>query len=163
MDQNTITIRYAVHDDLESLVSLLQVLFALEEDFTPDEERQARGLRWFLDGCGKHRTILVAESDRRVVGMATIQIVISTAKGGPVGLVEDVVIDEQYRNRGVGRRLMVALTQWAMDRELSRLQLLADSKNRPALGFYGAMGWEKTQLICLRNRLGRERHAKNEN
>lgn len=37
-------------------------------------------------------TVLVAETSGKVVGMATGQLTISTAEGGPALLVEDVVV-----------------------------------------------------------------------
>ena len=144
------TIRPAGQDDLDAMVSLLQALFAIEEDFTPDPVRQRRGLAFFLDGCGKHRGILVAEAGGEVIAMATVQMLISTAQGGPVGLVEDVVVREDCRGRGVGRRLMHTLIEWAVARGLTRLQLLADRGNPPALDFYRQIGWQTTRLVCLR-------------
>lgn len=153
MDTKALTIRPAVQGDLDAMVSLLQVLFAIEEDFTPDPERQRRGLIRFLDGCGKHRGILVAASGAEVIAMATIQILVSTAEGGPVGLVEDVVVHQDYRGCGVGRRLMNAVISWAQERGLTRLQLLADRTNFNALDFYDRIGWAPTRLICLRRML----------
>lgn len=147
-----LTIRPAQQNDLDVLVFLLQALFAIEKDFTPDPDRQRRGLRCFLDGCGKHRCILVAESEGRVIAMATVQILISTAEGGPVGLVEDVVVREDCRGRGIGRRLMAALTTWATGRGLLRLQLLADRTNFSALDFYNKLGWRPTRLMGLRKK-----------
>mgnify|MGYP000629800932 FL=1 len=145
-------IRPARHDDLEAMVSLLQALFAIEEDFVPDPDRQRRGLIRFLDGCGKHRCIMVAESVNQVIAMATLQILISTAEGGPVGLVEDVVVQAECRGKGIGRRLMRALQDWATERGLMRLQLLADRTNFSALDFYNQSGWLPTRLMCLRKK-----------
>ena len=145
-----LTIRSAQYDDLEAMVSLLQALFAIEEDFTPAPDRQRQGLKRFMDGCGKHRCIRVAESENQVIAMATIQILISTAEGGPVGLVEDVVVQEDCRGMGIGRRLMTALTSWSAERGLMRLQLLADRTNFSALDFYNKGGWLPTRLMCLR-------------
>ena len=147
-----LTIRHARHDDLEAMVSLLQALFAIEEDFVPDPDRQRRGLIRFLDGCGKHRCIMVAESVNQVIAMATLQILISTAEGGPVGLVEDVVVQEDCRGKGIGRRLMAALAAWSAERGLLRLQLLADRTNFSALDFYNKSGWLPTRLMCLRKK-----------
>jgi GNAT superfamily N-acetyltransferase len=59
-------------------------------------------------------------------------------------------VHREYRGRGVGRRLMAAISTWADRHGLSRLQLLADRNNRPALDFYAALGWRQTQLSCLR-------------
>lgn len=158
MNSEGLTIRPAVIADLDDLVQLLQALFALEADFSPDPERQRLGLKLFLDGCGKHRCLLVAEdaeaaavkADGKVIAMASVQILISTAEGGAVGMVEDVVVRRDRRGHGVGRRLMVELFRWADQRGLKRLQLLADRHNRPALDFYAQMGWQPTELICLR-------------
>jgi GNAT superfamily N-acetyltransferase len=152
MDKKGLVVRPGRQDDLEVMVSLLQALFAIEEDFSPDPDRQRQGLTRFLDGCGKHRSILVAEASGEVVAMATIQILISTAEGGPVGLVEDVVVREDCRSAGIGRRLMTAIVDWAVDRQLTRLQLLADRTNFDALDFYDRLGWLPTRLICLRKK-----------
>ncbi len=82
--------------------------------------------------------------------MCSVQILISTAKGGKVGLVEDVVVSKNYQGHGVGRTLMSAIDNYAKELGLSRLQLLADTDNHPAIGFYTNMGWVHTNLICLR-------------
>ena len=152
MEAKGVVIRPARRDDIDAMVLLLQSLFAVEEDFTPDRKRQRQGLARFLDGCGKHRAILVADFEGQVVAMATIQILISTAEGGPVGLVEDVVVREDCRRAGVGRRLMTAVGDWAAERNLTRLQLLADRMNFDALDFYDHIGWLPTRLICLRKK-----------
>lgn len=152
MDSKVLTIRPAQQEDLDAMVSLLQALFAIEKDFTPDPLRQRMGLRRFLEGCGKHRCIRVAEAEGQVIAMATLQTLISTAEGGLVGLVEDVVVREEYRGQGVGRRLMSSLVSWASQRGLTRLQLLADRTNFSALDFYNDIGWLPTRLICLRRK-----------
>lgn len=151
-DTGMLAIRPAQRNDLDALVSLLQALFAIEEDFTPDPDRQRQGLKCFLEGCGKHRSILVAEIEDRVIAMATIQILVSTAEGGPVGVVEDVVVQEDCRGMGIGRRLMTALTTWSNERGLLRLQLLSDRTNFSALDFYNKLGWLPTRLMCLRKK-----------
>jgi ribosomal protein S18 acetylase RimI-like enzyme len=145
-----ITVRDAQPDDVESLVELLQELFAIEADFTADTSQQRKGLLLLLDGCGKHRCLKVAQVDDQVVGMCSAQALISTAEGGWVALVEDMVVSASYRGTGVGRRLMAAIEIWARQRGMTRLQLLADRTNFAALDFYDKMGWCPTQLICLR-------------
>lgn len=152
MQPAKVIIRPAIHKDLDDLVGLLQDLFALETDFVPAPERQRRGLKQLMDGCGKHRCLLVAEDTGAAIAMVSVQVLISTAEGGPVGLVEDVVVKEACRGHGVGRRLMTAVSNWAEQHGLTRLQLLADRHNRPALDFYTKLGWQPTQLICLRQR-----------
>ena len=92
-------VRLAAPGDVPALAALLRQLFALEADFAPDAARQAAGLRLLLQA--EAAAVLVAEVEGAgVVGMVTVQALISTAEGAPVGLVEDVVVDEMYRGRG---------------------------------------------------------------
>lgn len=144
-------IRPAVHSDLAALISLLKTLFCLEKDFDFNASLQWQGLKLMVDhaqGC-----VLVAEVNGRVVGMCSGQLTVSTAEGGPALLVEDVVVHEDFRGEGVGSLLMERLGEWAKTKGVSRLQLLADRNNQPALEFYRKKGWRSTELICLRKRL----------
>lgn len=143
-------IRDALPDDVEVLVALLQELFSIEADFAADQERQRRGLLLMLDGCGKHRCVKVAQIGSKVVGMCSAQTLISTSEGSRVALVEDMVVDKNYRGLGIGRQLMSSIEVWARKHHLKRLQLLADRTNFTALDFYDKQGWCPTQLICLR-------------
>ena len=144
-------IRYARADDIPAMTQLLQQLFAIEKDFTPDPERQVEGLRLLLEDR-KSAILFVAEAEGRVVGMCSLLLVTSTAEGGRVGWVEDVVIEPDWRGKGIGRLLMTELEAEAQRRKLSRLQLLADRTNEMAIAFYKRMGWAETQLICLRRK-----------
>ncbi len=148
MSDLRVRIRSAEPADLDSLVSLLAALFSIEEDFVFDAPKQRRGLTLMLEnerGC-----VLVAEAEGEVVGMCSGQLLVSTAEGGLSLLVEDVVVHEPWRRRGVGRLLLEAISGWAKAKKASRLQLLADRNNIPALDFYRHQGWRTTELICLR-------------
>ena len=145
---SAILIRPAQQRDLDHLVSLLEKLFSIEEDFVFNESLQRRGLQIMLEnelGC-----VLVAEAEGEVIGMCSGQLTVSTAEGGPALLVEDVVVHEDYRKRGTGRRLMSWISEWGKAKGVSRFQLLADRNNTPALEFYKRLGWNTTELICLR-------------
>lgn len=146
-------VRSAVREDVPALMALLKALFSIEEDFVFDEEKQRRGLSLMLDGCGKHRRVLVAELSGEVVGMCSAQILISTAEGAAAAMVEDVVVREDCRGQRIGTALMNEIVQWAMSRSICRLQLLVDRNNTAAIEFYRARGWESTQLVCFRKRL----------
>lgn len=141
-------VRPAVPADIEFMVSLLRLLFSIEEDFQANEERQRQGLALMLDN--PRGIILVAEVDDQVIGMCSGQLLISTAEGGPALLMEDVIVTEEFRGCGVGRLLVSAMGEWAATQGACRLQLLADRKNNDALVFYARLGWQATGLICLR-------------
>lgn len=146
-----ITVRPAREQDLESLVGLLRLLFAIEADFNCNPAKQRQGLALLLNES--RARVLVAEEAGTILGMCTGQVVISTAEGGPSILVEDVVVVPERRGQGVGRTLVDALATWAREQGATRMQLLADKNNPPALRFYGHIGWGPTAMICLRRML----------
>lgn len=154
---DAVHIRPARHEDFDCLVSLLGELFSIEEDFVVDEARQRRGLA-MMPNNGRGRIIIAERSQAEnapgpVIGLCTGQITVSTAEGGPAVLIEDVVVSKDWRGRGLGPKLMNGITDWARENEATRLQLQADTENTPALGLYERLGWEPTQLTCLRSRL----------
>jgi GNAT superfamily N-acetyltransferase len=141
-------IRSADPADLTVLVRLLGDLFSIEADFAADAARQRIGLTLLM--ADRRAAVLVAVWGGAVVGMVTGQLVVSTAEGGLSALVEDLVVDAPRRKKGVGRALLAAIEGWAESRGATRLQLLADRENAPALAFYEREGWRTTRLVCLR-------------
>jgi N-acetylglutamate synthase-like GNAT family acetyltransferase len=144
-----VQIREAALDDIDGMIPLLKDLFSLEADFCFDEAFQRRGLAMMLEPCASRR-MLVACAGNRIIGMASIQTLISTAEGGLSGIVEDVVVSRDWRGKGIGSCLLGSIEAWAYAKGLKRIQLLADTANAPALDFYRNLGWTTTQLICLR-------------
>ncbi|MFW6154209.1 MAG: N-acetyltransferase family protein [Planctomycetota bacterium] len=154
-----ILIREGRLDDIPALVDLLGGLFAAETDLEADPARQQRGLTALMTEAPAAR-VWVAEAAGRVVGMCQVQRKISTAEGGRIGEIEDVIVDPAWRGRGVGRRLLDTLEAWAAAEGLLRLHLLADRHNTGALGFYERLGWAPADLVCLRKyRFGPERRS----
>ncbi len=141
-------IRPATQSHIPAMIELLRRLFTIEADFGFSAERQRRGLELLL--AAPTARVMVAEEDGKVVAMATAQLVISTAEGGPSLLIEDLVVLPAHRKKGVGGALLIALAEWGACLGADRMQLLADRANHPALDFYQHLGWRETQLICLR-------------
>lgn len=146
---DALSIRAAREADLPALVELIRALFALEPDFAADAEKQRRGLRLLLEEP-QRAAVLVAERAGRVIGMVTAQLVISTAEGAPSAWVEDMVVEASERRKGVGPLLIAAVEAWAVRRGATRLQLLANRENVPALRFYARGGWQPARMVCLR-------------
>ncbi len=135
--------------DIPQLAALLNDLFEVELDFTADASRQARGLELLIAESAKsdRQIVAVARDDRgQPVGMASGQIVISTAEGAPSAWIEDVVVHAEHRRQGIGKQLLEFLSAWAKARGATRMQLVADRENASAELFYTALGWQSTQL-----------------
>ncbi len=146
-----VLIRPARPDDIDAMVHLISLVFLIEADFTVDTEKQRRGLTLFFENP-VGRCLLVAEYRRQVVGMCSAQLLVSTAAGGWKALVEDVVVAEAFRGRGIARRLLAGLEEWADRHGVRRLDLLADRDNAAALAFYDILQWKTTNLIALQKK-----------
>ncbi|MGH8047511.1 MAG: GNAT family N-acetyltransferase, partial [Chthoniobacterales bacterium] len=98
---DSIRIEPATMDDLPELVELLHDLFSMEADFAPDTDKQVRGLKLILEQPSRGR-IFVLRNDHRIIGMINLLITISTAEGGFVLLLEDVIVKSDHRDQGYG-------------------------------------------------------------
>lgn len=148
---SSVIIRKADPADIDQMIRLLEELFSIEEDFTFNEAAQRSGLAMMLDSHD-NRCIMVAKAGKQVMGMCGAQLLVSTAEGRMVALIEDMVVAKSYRGQGIGKKLLLLIEQWANKKGAKRLQLLADTNNFPALRFYDQQNWAKTQLICLRKK-----------
>ncbi len=144
-------IRRAGAENIPALVGLLRLLFSIEKDFVFNADKQERGLRLLL--ASPQAAVFAAEQGGQVIGMCTGQLLISTAQGGLSALIEDVAVLSVWQGKGVGRQLVAAAEVWAASQGASRVQLLADRNNAPALAFYQKIGFQTTAMICLRKML----------
>lgn len=142
-----IEVRRAEKSDIDRLLELLYELFSIEVDFNFEEDVQRKGIELMLSDEDV-RTILVGTVDGRIMGMCAAQIIVSTGEGGKSAWVEDVVVDTSQRGTGIGRKMLDELVKWAKSKGASRVQLLADRDNTPAIDFYKHTGWKETNLVC---------------
>ncbi|MBI5936592.1 MAG: GNAT family N-acetyltransferase [Betaproteobacteria bacterium] len=147
-----VDIGFATAADLEALAELLSELFSLERDFAPDRAKQLAALRSIVDNPTLGR-LFVLKSHGQVVGMANALITISTAEGGPVLLLEDVILKREHRGAGLGRRLVEHVLDWAAAQGMARVTLLADRDNAAALNFYSRLGFRFSAMQVLRKSL----------
>ena len=147
-----IEIGFASALDLPYLADLLAELFTLESDFRPDRDKQLRSLQLILDTPAMGR-LFVLRVDEKVAGMANALITVSTAEGGKVLLLEDVIVRGDLRGGGLGRRLVEHVLNWAQEHGMTRVTLLADRGNQAALDFYRKLGFSRSQMTVLRKML----------
>ena len=147
-----VEISFATAADLPYLADLLAELFTLESDFQPERDKQMNGLRLILDNPSLGR-LFVLRIGGKVAGMANALITISTAEGGRVLLLEDVIVRSEHRGGGLGRRLIEHVLQWAREQGMTRVTLLADIDNRAALDFYRKLGFENSNMTVLRKKI----------
>jgi len=146
---DNLLIEPATIDDLPQLADLLCDLFSHEADFVPNKENQLRGLRLILEQPNRGR-IFVLRNGTRMIGMINLLITISTAEGGFVLLLEDLVIHSDHRGQGYGSRLLEHALEYARSKNFLRITLLTDRMENRARGFYERHGFRQSGMVPMR-------------
>lgn len=150
-----VAIGVAERSHVPALLSLLEELFTQEQDFTPNTQKQVLGLLQIIDHP-EYGKIFIARHNNEVIGMASVLYSISTAEGGPVIQLEDVIVARHFRDRGVGSRLVQHILSWAQTNGYLRITLLTDRENSGALRFYEQHGFVSSSMAVLRLDLRKE-------
>lgn len=144
-----LTITPATLTDIPSLCRLLDMLFTQEAEFQPDRVAQQRGLAAIIsDPRVGH--ILVARQGDEIVSMVNLLYTVSTALGGRVALLEDMVVAPQARGHGVGNVLLSSAIEHARQQGCLRITLLTDADNQVAQAFYRKQGFVASAMLPMR-------------
>jgi GNAT superfamily N-acetyltransferase len=139
----------ATLEDLPQLTDLVTTLFSVSGDFVPDHALQERGLRLILEQPNRGR-IFVVRNDDQIFGMVNLLFTISTARGGFVILLEDVVIHPDHRGQGYGTMLVNYVVEFAKKKHFKRITLLTDRISAESQEFFKKQGFEYSSMIPMR-------------
>lgn len=147
-------IRAATPDDIPVLSLLPATLFAQEADFHPDLEKQSRGLSAIVEDPDIGRILLLqeenAEGEPEITGMVNLLFTISTAEGGRVAILDDLVVREDRRGGGRGSRLLQAAIDTARRQACLRITLNTDRDNADARRLYEKHGFHASLMQPMR-------------
>ena len=150
-------IRDVREEDLPSVLELIQELADFEKaskevKITKDELKD--DFRNNLFKC------LVAESGEKIIGIALFYNRYSTWKGKTIHL-EDLIVTQAQRGKGVGKRLLDAIVAKAKSENLRRVEWNVLDWNTPAITFYKNVGANVLQdwLVVQLDENGIENYA----
>ena len=134
----TVRVRRAVPADGPRILELDRELARFEKLTPPDVEEGRRLLAWIFDE--KRLEALVAEEEGAVVGVALFYEGLGTFRAKPFLYLEDLVVSDAGRSRGVGEALMAALAREVLERGALRLEWAVLDWNSRAISFYERLG-----------------------
>jgi GNAT superfamily N-acetyltransferase len=134
----SIIIRDCVREDVPAMFELIKELALYEkapEQVTNTVEQM------YLDGFGENPIFgsIVSEVDGEIVGMALYYYRYSTWKGKRLYL-EDLIVSETMRGRGLGEKLLDATIEKARQTLCTGLMWQVLDWNEPAINFYKKFG-----------------------
>ncbi|MES2480273.1 MAG: GNAT family N-acetyltransferase [Bacteroidota bacterium] len=129
-----IVIRPAKREDCPAMMELVRELAVFEK---APEQVTVTLAHFEESGFGQQPVwwAFVSEVDGKIVGMALYYIRYSTWKGQRMYL-EDIIVSESYRGKGLGTKMMDALIREAQEKKFSGMLWQVLDWNEPAIQFY---------------------------
>ena len=134
----SIIIRESLREDVPAMFELIKELALYEK--APEQVTNTIE-QMYLDGFGENPIFgtIVSEVDGLVVGMALYYFRYSTWKGKRLYL-EDLIVSETMRGRGLGEKLLEAIIEQARKTACTGLMWQVLDWNEPAINFYKKFG-----------------------
>ena len=92
--------------------------------------------------------VLVADDNGDVIGYvyAAVEGYDYMALRGPAGVLHDIIVDPEYRGRGVGRLLLDAALEFFRSRGIPRVVLSTAERNETAQRLFAGKGFRRTMI-----------------
>ena len=94
--------------------------------------------------------IFVVVKKEKIVGCVNILYTISTALGGKVAFLEDMIISPKYRGKSLGTKLLKYTINYLTQKGIQRITLLTDKDNTQAHKFYKNLDFQFSQMVVYR-------------
>ncbi|MHB0775649.1 N-acetyltransferase family protein [Halomonas sp. WWR20] len=91
--------------------------------------------------------LLVHEANGALTGFVQLYPGLSTVSLGPRWTLADLYVLPEARGQGIGRELMQAATELAVDQGVRRLTLNTQTHNHPAQRLYESLGWQRNDAF----------------
>jgi GNAT superfamily N-acetyltransferase len=92
----------------------------------------------------------VIEDSGKIVGAVSLLFFVSTALGGKVALLEDMILEKDSRGKGLGTKLLDHVIQYVIQNGFLRITVLIDKDNIVAQSLYKKMGFKYSSMIPMR-------------
>ncbi len=112
-----------------------------------------RGLRLILEQPARGR-IFVMRHNGTILGMINLLVTISTAEGGFVMLLEDLIVHRDFRHQGCGKQLLRYAMDYAREKQFLRITLLTDRGEAASHAFFKENGFTESNMLPMRIHLG---------
>ncbi|WP_053367840.1 GNAT family N-acetyltransferase [Bacillus sp. FJAT-27245] len=90
-----------------------------------------------------HNFLLVYEDEGEIVGTLTLNICLQALHGfRPYGVVENIVVHEQHRNKKIGQELLRYVEQYCKSIDCHRIMLLSNAERNNAHRFFEREGYD---------------------
>ena len=141
--ENDLVLRAAQVEDVPVILNF--ILELAEFEGVKDQIQSTEdGLRDVL--FKRHITdALIAELDGEAIGFAIWAYSFSTFTGKPTLYVDDIYVQERYRNKGIGSRIFAHIAEIAYEKDCGRMDWYCMETNTSGKDYYHRMGAEEIE------------------
>jgi GNAT superfamily N-acetyltransferase len=132
-----ITIQKAKKSDFSDMYGLIKELWPREK-FNRKSTKDVFLKQW------PNKDFIVAKSGNKIIGFASLMVKYSLGDKGKIGIIDELVVDREFRNKGVGRKLLAEITAMAKKSSCKDLVLTSAFYRKGAHRFYLKNGFRKT-------------------
>lgn len=101
--------------------------------------------------------VFLAKLEEKAVGFAQCQLRHDYVEGtdsSPVGYLEGIFVQEEYRARGIAKQLLKACEKWSSEQGCTEFASDCELTNNESLKFHMSMGFEEAnRIICFKKKL----------
>ncbi len=133
-------IREAEERDLQGL---LQLYTQLHDNPIPELNEKLYSLWHQILSEHNHHILIGCLEDTIIASCVVIIVPNLTHNQQPYALVENVITEEQFRNKGYGTDLLNAAKELAIRENCYKIMLMTGSKKESTLNFYEKAGYNK--------------------
>ena len=138
-------IRKTKLEDLDGVFELLNELYENKIEYSEFAKKYKESLE------NSNYYEIVAIEKNKVVGVLISRVINMLAKKKNILFIDDLIVNENCRNTGIGKLLIQTATTYAISRDCGALELTSMIQNINAHRFYENNGFEKRQYKFKKN------------
>lgn len=139
------------YQNIEQLVQLSAKLW-------PDSTVEAMQTHYLQVLANDASTALLLKNETGYIGfveLSTRRDYVEGADELPVAYIEGLYIEDGCRKQGLGKQLMAAAEEWALEKGFTQLCSDTELDNENSIRFHAAIGFEEvSRIVCFRKNIG---------
>lgn len=135
---------------IEHICEMVPLLMQLWPDHTINEAEEL--LKDYI--CGEEKAVFTYYINKKCVGLALCCLRHDYVEGcdtSPVGYLEGIVVDKDYRMKGIANILCGECESWAKEKECTEFASDCELTNSTSLQFHLHIGFkEENRIVCFK-------------
>ena len=142
MIHEKLIIREAAHTDFEGILPLLGQLW-------PDVILDVKALEKVYHNAidSERQRLIIGQVNGKIIAFCSLTVKNNLWLAGQLGHVDELVVDRAYRGQGMGKKMMIKITELAQQSKCKRIELDSAFHRKDAHHFYETMGYENRAYL----------------